>query len=123
MLSKNGNRMLAYVQEIKDVEPLYLCKKDGNGNFVPDLDKEGNKQYADSIEKAHILGWTIIIKKGEFKPGDKCVFFEIDSKVPSARFLDATGQDVFGFLLKKNYCIKTYKLNKFGIWSQGLALP
>lgn len=123
MISKNGNRMLAYVQKIKDIEPLYLCKKDENGTFIPDLDKDGNKQYADSIEKAHILGWTIITKKGEFKPGDKCVFFEIDSKVPAARFLDKDGQDVFNFLMKKKYCIQTYKLNKFGIWSQGLALP
>lgn len=123
MLDKDGKRMLAYVQEIVDVEPLYFCKKDENGNFVPDLDKHGNKVYADSIEKAHVLGWTLIVNKGEFKPGDKCVFFEIDSKIPENKFLDKNGQDYFEFLARKKYAVKTYKLNKFGIWSQGLAIP
>lgn len=127
MLDANGKRMLAYVQEVLDVEPLYFCKtvekEDGTKEFVPDLNEKGEKVYADAIEKAHVLGWTITIKKGEFKPGDKCVFFEIDSKVPEGKFLNADGEDVFAFLESKHYSIKTYKLNKFGIWSQGLILP
>lgn len=123
MLDKNGKRMLAYVQEIVDVEPLYLCKKDKDGNFIPDLNEKGEKVYADSIEKAHVLGWTLIVNKGSFKPGDKCVFFEIDSKIPAGKFLDENGEDYFEFLARKNYCVKTYKLNKFGVWSQGLAMP
>ena len=123
MLDANGKRMLAYVQEVVDVEPLYFCKKDAEGNFIPDLNVYGEKVYADSIEKIHVLGWTLIANKGEFKPGDKCVFFEIDSKVPAGRFLDEHNDDVFEFLERKKYCVKTYKLNKFGVWSQGLALP
>lgn len=127
MLDKNGKRMLAYVQEVVDVEPLYFCKQelDENGNkvFVPDLNEKGEKVYADSIEKIHVLGWTLIANKGEFKPGDKCVFFEIDSKIPAGKFLDENGKDYFEFLARKNYAVKTYKLNKFGIWSQGLAIP
>ena len=123
MLDKDGKRMLAYVQEVIDVEPLFFCKKDEAGNFVPDLNENGEKVYADSIEKIHVLGWTLVANKGEFKPGDKCVFFEIDSKVPEKKFLDEDGTDVFDFLEKKGYCVKTYKLNKFGVWSQGLALP
>lgn len=123
MLDKNGKRMLAYVQQVVDVEPLFFCKKDSEGNFIPDLDKDGNKVYADSIEKIHVLGWTLIANKGEFKPGDKCVFFEIDSKVPSGKFFNEDDTDVFDFLERRNYCVKTYKLNKFGIWSQGLAMP
>lgn len=95
MLDKNGKRMLAYIQEVTSIEPI---------------------GGADNIEKAHILGWTIIIKKGEFKPGDKCVFFEIDSKVPDIN-------PVFAFLANKHYKVKTYKLNKFNVISQGLALP
>ena len=71
MLDKNGKRMLAYVQEIVDVEPLYLCKKDKDGNFIPDLNEKGEKVYADSIEKAHVLGWTLIVNKGSFQPGAK----------------------------------------------------
>lgn len=127
MLDANGKRMLAYVQEIVDVEPLYFCKtvekEDGTKEFVPDLNEKGEKTYADAIEKIHVLGWSLICKKGEFKPGDKCVFFEIDSKVPSGKFLDAEGKDVFEFLASKHYNVKTYKLNKFGAWSMGLALP
>lgn len=127
MLDKNGKRMLAYVQEVLDVEPLYFCKtiekEDGTKEFIPDLNEKGEKVYADAIEKAHINGWSVVINKGAFKPGDKCVFFEIDSKVPAGKFLDENGEDVFAFLEKKNYNVKTYKLNKFGIWSQGLILP
>lgn len=127
MLDANGKRMLAYVQEIVDVEPLFFCKtitkEDGSKEFVPDLNEKGEKVFADSIEKIHVLGWTLIANKGEFKPGDKCVFFEIDSKIPAGRFLDANGKDYFEFLARKNYYVKTYKLNKFGIWSQGLAIP
>lgn len=123
MLDKDGKRMLAYVQEVIDVEPLFFCKKDAEGNFVPDLNDKGEKVYADAIEKIHVLGWTLIANKGEFKPGDKCVFFEIDSKIPAGRFLDEKGEDYFNFLEKKHFAVKTYKLNKFGIWSQGLAVP
>lgn len=127
MLDANGKRMLAYVQEVVDVEPLYFCKavtdENGNKTFVPDLNEKGEKVYADSIEKIHVLGWTLIANKGEFKPGDKCVFFEIDSKIPACKYLDEDGNDVFAFLARKNHCVKTYKLNKFGVWSQGLALP
>lgn len=123
----NDKRALAYVAEILDVCPLYFCKsnKDENGKTVyeADLDCNGNIQYASDIEKAHVNGWSIVIKKDEFKPGDKCVFFEIDSKVPAGKFLDENGVDVFDFLEKKKYCVKTYKLNKFGIWGQGLAMP
>ena len=90
-----GKRMLAYVQEVGKIEKI-----DG----------------ADNIEKAHVLGWTLIIKKDEFKEGDKCVFFEIDSKVPS-------DNPAFEFLAKKGYKVKTYKLNKFSVVSQGLILP
>lgn len=127
MLDSNGKRMLAYVQEVLNVEPLYFCKtitkEDGTKEFVPDLNEKGEKVFADSIEKIHVLGWTLIANKGEFKPGDKCVFFEIDSRIPACKYLDENGNDVFAFLARKNHCVKTYKLNKFGIWSQGLAIP
>lgn len=93
--SNTGKRMLAYVQEVGKIEKI-----DG----------------ADNIEKAHVLGWTLIVKKDEFKEGDKCVFFEIDSKVPS-------NNPTFDFLAKKGYKVKTYKLNKFSVVSQGLILP
>ena len=44
-----------------------------------------------------------------------CVYFEIDSKLPA--------RDWSEFMIKKGYKVKTMKLNKFGVISQGLALP
>jgi len=76
---------------------------------------------ADRIELATVDGWTVIVKKGEFKVGDKCVFFEIDSLLPLESrysFLKVTknkrGREI-------GYRIKTMKMR--GALSQGLALP
>lgn len=77
---------------------------------------------ADAIECATILGWTVVVKKGEFKPGDKCVFFEIDSFLPLS-------DPRYAFLAKnaikwkglEGMRLKTIKLR--GQLSQGLALP
>lgn len=71
---------------------------------------------ADRIELATILGWNVVVKKGEFEIGDLCVYFEIDSILPDrewSQFLkDKTG---------KIGRLKTIKLK--GQISQGLALP
>ena len=37
---------------------------------------------ADVIEVAVIGGWKLVVKRGEFKVGDQCVYFEIDSFLP-----------------------------------------
>jgi hypothetical protein len=37
---------------------------------------------ADNIEHARIRGWRVVVKKGEFKPGDLCVYVEVDSVMP-----------------------------------------
>lgn len=69
---------------------------------------------ADQIEQARVMGWTVVVKKGEFKPGDACVFFEIDSVLPeSAPWAE--------FMKARGYRIRTLKLR--GVLSQGLALP
>ena len=70
---------------------------------------------ADNIELMAVNGWRVITKKGEFKEGDYCVYFEIDSKLPEADWSE--------FLASKHYKVKTMKLNKFKVISQGLALP
>lgn len=70
---------------------------------------------ADSIELIQILGWVLIAKKGEFVEGDLAVFFEIDSILPETEWSE--------FLRPKKFHIKTMKLGKFGVISQGLALP
>lgn len=79
---------------------------------------------ADRIEVATIRGWEVVVKKGEFEIGDKCVYFEIDSFLPIEdryeflrkscyrKYRDGTGE---GFRLR------TIKLK--GQISQGLALP
>ena len=70
---------------------------------------------ADNIELMAVNGWNVIVKKGEFKEGDFCVYFEIDSKLPMAEWSL--------FMAPKHYKVKTMKLNKFKVISQGLALP
>ena len=71
---------------------------------------------ADNIELVGVLGWTCIAKKGEFREGDLCVYFEIDSKLPEDK-------EWCAFLANKKFKVKTMKLSKFGVVSQGLALP
>lgn len=68
---------------------------------------------ADSIEKATVLGWQLVVKKGEFKVGDLCVFCEIDSILPE--------RPEFEFLADRKYRIKTIKLR--GQVSQGICFP
>lgn len=70
---------------------------------------------ADRIEAATILGWKVIVKKGDFKVGDYCVFFEIDSVIPFNPWN--------AFLAKsdKPIRLRTVKMKKQ--ISQGLAMP
>jgi hypothetical protein len=70
---------------------------------------------ADNIELMNVLGWKVITKIGEFKEGDLCVYFEIDSKLPEKEWSE--------FMAPKHYKVKTMKLGKFKVISQGLALP
>lgn len=77
---------------------------------------------ADLLELAMINGWQCVVKKDEFKAGDKGVYFEIDSFLPAS--------DLRYEFLNKNFTtfegtygarIKTIKLRKE--LSQGLILP
>jgi len=60
-----------------------------------------------------IRGWSVVVKKGEFKVGDLCIYCEIDSVLPPV--------ESFKFLESKRYRIKTIKLR--GQVSQGIAFP
>lgn len=72
---------------------------------------------ADRIELAQVLGWKCVVKKGEFKVGDNCVYFEIDSVPPA-------DNPVFDFLKKSNGKMERIKTRKMrGQISQGLAMP
>ena len=97
-----ADRKLATIQTISKLEPI-----DG----------------ADNIEKASILGWSLVVKKGEFKVGDNCVYCEIDSFLPI--------RPEFEFLRKSSlrkledgtegFRIRTVRLRK--TVSQGIAFP
>jgi RNA ligase (TIGR02306 family) len=85
-------RKLASIQKIRALEPI-----------------EG----ADAIEKAAVLGWQLVVKKGEFKVGDLAVYCEIDSLMPD--------RPEFEFLRPRKMRIKTIRLR--GEISQGICFP
>lgn len=66
---------------------------------------------ADKIELAVVDGWQVVVKKDEFKIGDKCVYCEIDSVLPD--------KPEFEFLRTKKFRIKTMKMR--GVLSQGIC--
>lgn len=90
----NNKRALAYVVTIDEIKSI-----DGY----------------DRVEYARTNGWWCIISKSDnLKVGDKCIYFEVDSKVNAE-------DDRFAFLEKRNYKIKTQKMCK--VISQGLLMP
>lgn len=94
-------RKLATIRKIDEIRPI-----------------EG----ADAIECAVVGGWTVVIKRGEFKAGDLAVYLEIDSWVPTelAPFL-SKGQEPRVYNRVKGERLRTVKLR--GQISQGLLLP
>lgn len=68
---------------------------------------------ADRIEVAQILGWRCVVKKGEFKVGNKIIYIEVDSIVPE--------KPEYEFLRDRKFRIRTIKLR--GQVSQGLVIP
>ena len=77
---------------------------------------------ADAIECAVIGGWSVVIKKGEYRAGDLAVYCEIDSWIPHelAPFL-SKGQEPREFEGIRGERLRTVKLR--GTTSQGLLLP
>lgn len=100
-------RQLATIQTIAEIQPI---------------------PNADAIEKVRIGGWWCVAKKGEFQTGSPCVYFEIDSLLPS-------DNPAFSFMERgsrvvtvatdtgeaSGYRLRTVRLR--GQISQGLALP
>lgn len=91
MLNKDSERELVYTVKIDGIEPL------------PGYDR---------VESAIVGGWRVVVRKGQFKPGDYAIYFEIDSKVPEV--------EPFLFLEPKHFKIKTQKMCKS--ISQGLLM-
>lgn len=95
MLDKMGTRQLAYITRVDDIKPI---------------------AGKDRVECAVVGGWTIMCRKGAFKPGDYGVYFEIDSQTPA--------KEPFMFLEQKHFKIKTqrYKTPDGYFYSQGLLM-
>lgn len=78
---------------------------------------------ADAIEGAKVGGWTVVVKKGEYTPGDLAVYFEIDSFLPEGnaawQFLVDKSSRMFSDV--KGHVLRSIKLR--GQVSQGLLLP
>lgn len=68
---------------------------------------------AQKIEKAVVLGWEVVVNKGDFKVGDKCCYVEIDSILPD--------KPEFEFLRECKFRIRTIRLK--GQVSQGICFP
>lgn len=95
-------RKLASVQRIWKIEPI-----------------EG----ADRIELAYVLGWQCVVNKGQFRPMDLAIYFEIDSFLPvrdEFEFMRASSYrktDIMG----EGFRLRTMRFR--GQISQGLLLP
>jgi RNA ligase (TIGR02306 family) len=77
---------------------------------------------ADAIECAVVDGWTVVVKKGEFKVGDAAIYAEVDSWIPHelAPFL-SKGREPSEFEGIRGERLRTVRLRKQ--LSQGLILP
>jgi hypothetical protein len=78
---------------------------------------------ADTIECLTVEGWKVVSQKGNFKPGDPCVYFEIDSFLPDGNplwqdLVDKSSREYEG---RKGHVLRTIKLR--GQVSQGFCIP
>lgn len=92
-------RQLATIQKIKNLQPI-----------------EGK----DRIELATILGWKVIVQKGQFKVNDLCIYIETDSLLPE--------WPEFEFLRSRCYSKKwegfRIRCMKMGnVYSEGIVFP
>ncbi len=101
-------------QETDEIRRLVTIDKVTNLRPIPD---------ADSIEQVNVRGWNIVTKIGEFKEGDQCVYFEIDSLLPvdDERFAFLAPRGTRNVNDRLYHRLKTAKLRE--VYSQGLALP
>ncbi|HEY1067120.1 MAG TPA: RNA ligase (ATP) [Pirellulales bacterium] len=101
-------RRLATIQMIQQVEPI---------------------PNADALERLRVLGWWVVAKKGDYRPGDKVVYCEIDSLLPERpefEFLRASSfkpavVEAGVVLQRAGFRVRTVKLR--GQVSQGICFP
>lgn len=95
---------------------------------IKTIDRIDENPKADSLETAVVGGWKIVVRKGEFTVGEKVIYFEIDSALPTAvpEFAFLAPRSEKSVLNPENkyvdvHILKTAKLR--GQVSQGLLLP
>ncbi|PHS17649.1 MAG: RNA ligase (ATP) [Blastopirellula sp.] len=99
-------RKLASIQLIQRLEPI---------------------KGADAIERARVLGWWVVVKKGQFQVGDAVVYCEIDSLLPEREEFEFLRSGSFkpaivegdSEIRRAGFRIKTAKLR--GQVSQGIC--
>lgn len=121
--------------------------------YIVKIDSISPIEGADKIELAHVMDYTVVVKKQEFQPGDLALYVEVDSVLPDGftpeqkvtyeaikdgsyfkglettveeanaameRLKAASKYPYFEFLRDKKFKIKSMKLSKFGVISQGI---
>lgn len=96
------NKRLATLQKVTEVKPI-------PNNY--------------SIEKIKVLGWEIIVHRGDFKVGDLGIFFEVESFLPELPRYDFLRRTSYkrNSLVGGGFLIRTKYIN--GNFSQGLFMP
>lgn len=94
-------RKLASIQKVESVHPI-----------------EG----ADRLELARVLGWQLVVRKGEFQPGELAIYCEIDSFLPIDPRFEYLRKSCYRKLAdgSEGFRIRTIKLR--GQISQGLLV-
>lgn len=102
-------RKLASVQEITAIEP------------IPGVD---------AIARARVLGWWVVVRKGDYKVGDKVVYCEIDSLLPerpefeflrASSFKPARVDEAGAVASPAGFRVRTIRFR--GQVSQGICFP
>lgn len=129
--------------------------------YIVKIDSISPIEGADKIELAHVMDYTVVVKKQEFQSGDLALYVEVDSVLPDGftpdqkvtyeaikdgsyfkgsdyeyggkllstsaettaameRLKAASKYPYFEFLREKKFKIKSMKLSKFGVISQGI---
>ena len=91
-------RKLASIQRVKSVEDIF---------------RRGERADNVVLIKFDDIAWQCVGKRGEFVPGDLCVYVEVSTVLPENEY--------FAFMAKSHYKVKTAKI--WGALSQGLPLP
>lgn len=78
---------------------------------------------ADRIECVHVLGWTCVANKGQFRVGEGCVYMEVDSFLPMKKNYEFLRKSSYrnSELLGEGFRLKTQRF--CGQLSQGLVQP